>query len=79
MQTRIDRTKALIIAYEDCLLALASNKNKSYSINTGQTTETVSQKDIPSVQSLLETLYSQLDYFDAMLSGTVSTIVVPGF
>jgi hypothetical protein len=77
LNERITRTKQLIVAYEDVLLKIAANPARSYTINTGQTTETVTRHDAESLQRLLRVLYNQLNNFTQMADYDGPTIVVP--
>jgi len=69
LQARIDATKSQIEAVETAVLALSSGSVRSYTINTGQTTESVTKADISRLGSLLESLYRRLDYLDMRLNG----------
>lgn len=58
---RIAATKAQIEAYEAAVLELAAaNGVTSYTIDTGQTKQTVTRADIPRLQAVLDSLYSRL-------------------
>lgn len=79
LQSQITATQNQIVVYQDLLLALAANPARSYTINTGQTTETVNRWDVDKIHALIDSLYSRLDYLSAQQSGNVSTICIPGF
>lgn len=66
IDARIAAITAIIIAYETAITALSSGTIKSYTLNTGQTTETVSKKDVVRLQSGLEGLISQLQFWNNM-------------
>ena len=74
IQARIDSTKAQIIAYEDAATALASGV-QSYSLDTGQTRQTVTKLDLSALQRSLDALYNRCATLEARLngSGTVTT------
>jgi hypothetical protein len=74
LQARIDHTKALIVAIEALLLQLAANPTKSFSLNTGQTQESVTQQDIPRLQDMLDGLYNQLCVMEARQNGGAVTV-----
>lgn len=63
----------MIEAYETAIVALSSGTTKSYTINTGQTTESVTKKDIVRLQTGLDELIGRLQFWDMKLcnSGTI--------
>jgi len=75
---RIIKTKALIIAYEDALLALASGV-QSYKLNTGQTDQTVTKLDLTSLNDVLASLNNRCATMEARLNGSGTTIVTPAW
>lgn len=67
---RIEVTKGLIVAYEDAVLALsAANGVQSYTLNTGQSTQTVTRSDVSSLNAMLNSLYNRLATMEARLKG----------
>lgn len=77
IQARIDYYTTLITAYEESLTALSSQGLKSYTLNTGQTTETVTKQDVWRIQQLLESALASLDYWDMRLNGGATIYVRP--
>jgi hypothetical protein len=77
LEARVTATKAAIIAYEEAILALAGG-SQSYSIDTGQTRQTVTKADLGSLRLQLNELENRLAVLDARLCGA-GTNVVPGF
>ncbi len=72
---RITVTKALIIAYEDAILALGQAGGiEHYRLDTGQSVQTVTRADLIDLQRILDTLYNRLDVFCAKLNGGVVTV-----
>jgi hypothetical protein len=73
IQARIDST-AQIIAYEDAITALAGGV-QSYSLDTGQTRQTVTKLDLSALQKAIDAMYNRLVTLEARLngSGTVTT------
>ena len=67
----------LLKGYQDALLFLSKNPNRSYSFDTGQSKETVTQKDITQVHRLIRSLTEDVMYWQDMLNGAV--IGRPGF
>lgn len=78
LEARIARTKELIVAYEDALIALSSGAIQTYTLDTGQTRQVVTKQQIGSLRITLETLENRLATYDARLNGG-SFIGRPGF
>lgn len=74
IQARIDATKVQIVAYEDAATALASGV-QSYTLDTGQTRQTVTKLDLMALQRTLDSLYNRCATLEARRngSGTVTT------
>jgi Mg2+ and Co2+ transporter CorA len=79
LQDRIAATKAQIIAYEDAAAALASGNIQSYTIDTGQTRQTVTRLDLADIQKTIDSLYNRLSTLQARLSGSGTVIVGPAW
>lgn len=75
---RITKTKALIVVYEDAIDALAAGAQQ-YSLDTGQTRQTVTKAQLPSLREMLATLENRLAVLDARLNGSGSVVVRPGW
>lgn len=69
LQQRIEATKLLIIAYENAILQIEANPTQSYTLNTGQTTQTVSRFDLNRLQATLDALMNRLVTLEARLNG----------
>lgn len=69
LNSRIAATKAQIEALDDAILALSSGGIQSYSMDTGQTKETVTKKDLVRLQSAIDALYSRLAALCAQRDG----------
>jgi hypothetical protein len=63
---RINATRALIVKYEEALDAFALGA-QTYSIDTGQTRQTVSKQQLGSVQLTLARLESRLSAYQQRL------------
>ena len=78
LAARITQTQALIIAYEDAVLALTTNGGvESYTIDTGQTRTTVTRTNLKDINKSLESLYNRLCTMQARLTGGGVTIARP--
>lgn len=72
---KIDATKTLIDAYEAALLALAENNaTQQYTLDTGQSRQTVVRADIPKLNDMLDILYNRLSTLETRIYGGVVTV-----
>jgi hypothetical protein len=78
IQERITKTKALIVAYEDAILVLASGA-QTYSLNTGQTTQSVTKANLSSMRMALDALEDRLRNLQNQLTGSGVFIGRPAF
>ncbi len=79
IQSRIDSTEALIVVYEDAILALGTGGVQEYRLDTGQTVTNVTKLDILNMQKVLDSLMNRLETLSARLYGTGTIIVRPAF
>lgn len=66
---RIAATKAAIVAYEEAILALSSGAVYSYTLDTGQTKQTVTKQQLSSLKDILGSLENRLQYLQNKLCG----------
>jgi hypothetical protein len=78
IQARIDATKQQIIAYEDAALALAAGV-QSYTLDTGQTRQTVTKLDLNAIQKTIDMLYNRCATLEARLNGSGTLTAVPSW
>lgn len=78
IQDRITATKKQIICYEDAALAL-SNGVQSYTIDTGQTVQTVTKINLRWVQNTIDGLYNRCATLEARLNGSGTSTAGPAF
>ncbi len=78
LEARIEKTRALIEAYEDAILAISSGAIQQYSLDTSQSRQTVTKQNIGSLRTLIDTLENRLATLQARLCGG-SVRVVPGW
>lgn len=69
LEERIQATKEMIIAYEDAILNLQQDGTQSYTLNTSQTTQTVTKFDTNRLQATLDGLYNRLTILENRLTG----------
>lgn len=69
LQERITKTKALIVAYEDAVLALTEGGQASYMIDTGQTRQSVTRHDLAGMNATIDRLYNRLETLEARANG----------
>lgn len=79
LEARIAKTRALIEAYEDALLAFTTTNVQSYSLDTGQTRETVTRADSGRLYVTLGELENRLRVLEARLCGNGVVRVIPGW
>lgn len=75
---RIAATKEAIAAYEAGILALGTGA-QTYSLDTGQTRQTVTKANLGSMRLQLRDLYTQLDFLCHRRDGDASVRVIPAF
>lgn len=76
IQARIDATKLQIVAYEDAALALGAGV-QSYTLDTGQTRQTVTKLDLSAIQKTIDSLYNRCATLEARLNGSGTVTVRP--
>lgn len=79
LQERIAATKALIVVYEDALTAIVTNGVQRYTLDTGQSVQTVTKVDVKDLNEQLDSLYNRLATQQTRLNGSGVTIVRPAF
>lgn len=57
---RIEKTKALIVAWEDAELAISAGGVQSYTLDTGQTRQTVTRADLATIRITIDSLLNRL-------------------
>jgi hypothetical protein len=79
LDARIAKTKTLIEKYEDAIDALsAPGGAESYSLDTGQTRQSVTRANLGSLQATLDSLENRLSTLYARRNGA-SVNVIPGW
>ena len=73
-QEQVTQTKAIITAYNAAILALSTGKTQSYTLNTGQTTQAVTRKDIGRLNGDLDVLLNRLATLEARCDGSAHTV-----
>jgi len=74
LQEMIDATKAQIRALNTAILALSSGTQESYTLDTGQTRQTVTKKNLGGLQKDLDALMNRLATMCARQSGSGVTM-----
>ena len=78
IQARMNATMNQIVAYEDAALKLSSGV-QSYTLDTGQTRQTVTKLDLSSIQKSIIGLYNLYATLEARLYGSGTLIGRPGW
>lgn len=79
IQARIDATKLQIVVYEDAALALGTAGIQSYTLDTGQSRQTVTKLDLDMIQKTIDSLYNRCATLEARLNGSGSLIGTPSW
>lgn len=77
LTARIEAAQGLVVAYEDAIAALLAGA-ASYSLDTGQTRQTVTRHNLTSMRDALASAENRLATLKVRLNGG-GTHVVPGF
>lgn len=76
-QDQITAVKALITAYNAAILAVTVGGVQSYTLDTGQSRQTVTKYDIDKMNETLNSLLNRLATLEARLGGCGVAIVRP--
>ena len=79
LQERITKTKALIEAYEDAILAISSGGVQAYQLDTGQSVQNVTKINLSTFHKALDGLYNRLATLEARRNGTGVLTVRPAW
>ncbi len=79
LDEQITRTKALIDAYYAAELAITAGQMQSYTLNTGQTTQSVTQSNLAVLSSAIDTLYKRLETLCQRRYGTGTVVGRPAW
>ena len=77
LQNRINHFQDLIIDYEAAILAFKDPTIEQYTINTGQTTQTVKRRSLDDIKKSLDGYYNQLSILNGLLNGGGAKIMRP--
>jgi len=77
IQDRITATKSQIVAYEDAALALGTAGVQSYTLDTGQSRQTVTRLDLEWIQKSIDALYNRCATLEARLNGSGTVTARP--
>lgn len=77
---RIAKTKLIIVAYEDAILALTgAGAVESYTLDTGQSRQTVTRSNLKELNTTLDGLYNRLCTMQARRTGGGVVTVSPSW
>jgi len=79
IQQQIDIAVAQLDLYNDAINALVVQGVKSYSLNTGQTTQSVTKFDLIELQKTVDSLLNRIATLEARLKGCGTGIARPAF
>jgi len=76
---RLTKTKELIATYEDAATAISTGQAQSYTIDTGQTRQTVTKANISEIDRILSSLYNRVATLEARIYGCGTATGIPCF
>ncbi len=80
IQERITQTKLIIVSYENAIQALTgAGAIESYTLDTGQSRQTVTRNNLKELNETLDGLYNRLTVLEARCSGNGSVLVRPAW
>ena len=79
IQEQIAWLKQAIVAYRAAMLAISSGAVLSYTLDTGQTKQTVTKQQLPTVKAALDGFVSELRYWQNQLGGCATVYVRPAW
>lgn len=79
LQNQLTETETLITAYNAAILALTVGGQQSYSLDTGQTKQTVTNLDVTRLNNTIDSLMNRRATLKARLNGDGGGIVSPGW
>lgn len=79
LREEIVRTKALIIAYDDAIMALTVSGKQQYTLDTGQSRISVTKLDLSNLTSQRSSLMNECSTLQGRLDGSGTTHGVPAW
>ena len=80
LKERLAAIKQIIVAYETAILALLNNgAMQSYTIDTGQSRQTVTRANIEATKKTLDSYYNSYSVLHARIYGCGKFIASPGW
>ncbi len=76
-QERLTKCEALVVIYEDAIEAVLTSGIESYTLDTGQSRQTVTQQDLKKLENALDGLLNRCATLQARISGAGTAIVRP--
>jgi len=77
IEEQITSLKALLA--ENAASMSAALKSQQYSLDTGQTRQSVMRQQLSQIRNNRTAILQELQYWQGLLDGTASTHMVPGF
>ena len=77
LTARINATEALIVAYEDATAGLVSGTIQEYTIDTGQSKQSVTKIDIEVLNNAIDGLYNRRATLYARRDGYGASVIRP--
>ncbi len=77
IQDRIAAAKALLVAYEDAIFAVTTGGIQSYTLNTGQTVQTVTKLDVDKMNAAIDSIMNRIITLEARCTNSGVSIGRP--
>lgn len=78
-QRQITKTEVLIDAYSTAIEAIVGGGSQSYTLDTGQSRQTVTKLDLDKLDSALDALYNRLATLEARVHGCGVMVAGPRY
>lgn len=79
IEDRIAARKLLVVQLEEAIFQLSFNNISQYTLNTGQTVQTVTKRDIVTLEKLLSSTLNGIAELEARLNGSGTVIAGPAW
>ncbi len=79
LQERITKTKEQIVALEDAAAGIMSGAIVSYTLDTGQSRQTVTKANVNQINTAIDSLYNRLATLEARCNGGGTVIGRPAW
>lgn len=79
LTTQIERAQAAVLAYNDALVALGTSGIQSYTLDTGQSKQTVTRANLTEINNVIDSLNNRIVTLTARRDGCAAFTGGPGW